>query len=440
MSLHVLPFYRLLKAMDYNSFMNKVTRNRNPSYLRQLFDGLKTDESHVVMASGLPDDVVFPVKSAKIKLSDGSELEINEVDMTAALQYGVTAGNPELLDWVTELNRQLHDPPTLKNPDHPGKLQTILTCGAQDAIYKAVTCLLEEGDTILTEEPVYSSFLNVMSPVGCNIIPVEMDKNGIVPERLKETLVEWSRSKDKRSGGKIKGLYMIPNGGNPTGTRYSLERKKQIYRLAQEYNFLIWEDEAYFFLEERPLSPSFLSMDVDGRVVRFDTFSKTIAPGLRIGYVSGPKPIVEKMLYLSQSSNVGCSGISQALLIELLRKWGHEGYLKHCEWVGQIYAKKRDVCIELAKKHLDGLATWHTPTGGMFLWMEFTGLQDSFSLVMDRLLKRKVLLVAGGAFNISENKPCPYARVAFSRASAEEMEKGFKIIAEELRALRNLRK
>ena len=426
--------------MDYTSFINKITQNRNPSYLRQLFDDLQTDDSHVIMASGLPDQQVFPVRSAKIKLSDGSELDINESDMTAALQYGVTAGHPELLDWVTELTRRLHDPPTMKNPDHPGELQTILSCGAQDAIYKTVTCLLEEGDTVLTEEPVYSSFLNVISPIGCKAFPIEMDKNGIIPERLKETLVEWFKSDGKQSGGKIKALYTIPNGGNPTGTRYSLERKKQIYRLAQEYNFLILEDEAYFFLEERPLSPSFLSMDVDGRVIRFDTFSKTVAPGLRIGYVSGPKPIVRKMLYLSQCSNVGCSGIAQAMLLELLRKWGHDGYLKHCEWVGQHYAKKRDLCIELAKKHLDGLATWQTPTGGMFLWMEFTGLEDSFSLVIDRLLKRKVLLVAGGAFNISENKPCPFARVAYSRASPEDMDKGFRIIADELRVLRNLRK
>lgn len=427
--------------MDYTSFLNKISRNRNPSYLRQLFDGLGIDETYVIMAGGLPDHQVFPIKSAKIKLSDGSQLEINEKDMSSCLQYGITAGNTELLNWIAELNKRLHDPPTMNNPEHPGELQTILSCGAQDAIYKTVTCLFDEGDTVLTEEPVYSSFLNVMAPVGCNIVPLKMDDQGIIPENLEETLSHWPKPDDNQpSRGKLKALYMIPNGGNPTGTRYSLERKQQIYKLAHEYNFLILEDEAYFFLERRPLTPSFLSMDVDGRVIRFDTFSKTISPGLRIGYVSGPKPVIAKLLFLSQCSNVGCSGIAQTMLLQLLRNWGHEGYLRHCEWVEKHYAKKRDQCVEIAKKHLDGLARWHTPTGGMFLWMKFTGLEDSFPLVMERLLKRKILLVAGGAFNITENKPCPYARVAYARAPSEDMEKAFKIIAEELRDIRGIEK
>ena len=96
------------------------------------------------------------------------------------------------------------------------------------------------------------SFSFEMAPVGCNIVPLKMDDQGIIPENLEETLSHWPKPDDNQpSRGKLKALYMIPNGGNPTGTRYSLERKQQIYKLAHEYNFLILEDEAYFFLERR---------------------------------------------------------------------------------------------------------------------------------------------------------------------------------------------
>ena len=91
-----------------------------------------------------------------------------------------------------------------------------------------------------------------MSPIGCNIVPVKMDKYGIIPDHLESILSRWPKpTENKPSGGKLKALYCIPNGGNPTGTRYSVDRKQQIYRMAQEYNFFILEDEAYYFLEER---------------------------------------------------------------------------------------------------------------------------------------------------------------------------------------------
>lgn len=427
--------------MDYGFFLSKDARRRTPSFLRQLIDGLGgIDDSYIILAGGLPSETVFPFRSAELTLRDSSTVEVNEADMATCLQYGVTAGYPELVDWVSKLTRLLHDPPTAKTLDHPGKLQTILTNGALDGIYKTVTSLMDEGDTLLTEEPVFSSFLNIVSPIGCHVVPIKTDERGIVPESLEMALSLWPKPDDTRPAlGKLKALYVVPNGGNPTGSRYSLDRRRAIYRLAHEYNFLIIEDDAYYFLEERPLSPSFLSMDVDGRVIRIDTFSKTIAPGLRIGYVSGPTPIVTKILFLSQCSSQGCAGISQMVLLQVLRKMGHDGYLKHCAMVEKHYSKKRNLCVQIAKKHLEGLASWYTPTGGMFLWIKFTGLEDSFHLIMEKLVKRKVLFVAGKACNVSEKLPCPYARVSFSLASEEDMEKGFKILAEELRNLRGLR-
>ncbi|KAL4221056.1 hypothetical protein ACF0H5_019318 [Mactra antiquata] len=420
--------------MDYSSFFNKIELIRKPSALRDLYDGLGVDMSYVLMAGGLPNPAVFPISGIELTLSNSTKVKFSDEDMHLALQYGITTGHPELIQFIKDLTKRLHDPPTMNDSNHPGRLQFATTAGSQDGIFKTLNILLENGDTIITEENVYPNLLAVVQPLSVNIASIKTDRYGIVPESLEAYLSQWPKPEDGRpSKGSLKILYCVPNGDNPTGIRYTTERKQTIYRLAQEYNFLILEDDAYYFLEERPFTESFLSMDVDGRVIRLETFSKTIAPGLRLGYIAAPEPIWKQFKFVSQASTQGSSSLSQFMMLQLIRKWGVDGYLKHCDKVNEFYAKRRLICEEIARRHLDGLAEWTAPSGGMFLWITFTKLEDSLSFIMERLVKKKVLIVAGAAFHVDTSEKSAHARIAFSMASEETMEKGFKIIAEELR-------
>ncbi|XP_060576055.1 kynurenine/alpha-aminoadipate aminotransferase, mitochondrial-like [Ruditapes philippinarum] len=425
-------------AMDYTAFLSKTARARKPSALRELFDGIGVDETYVLMAGGLPNPEVFPITDMAITFGDGTVSKISQNNLMEGLQYGRTTGHPEILKFIKDITKRLHDPPRMGDSSHPGATEVLLTSGSNDGIYKSVEILLGEGDVVLTEEYVYPNLVAVTQPIGCDVKAIRMDKDGIIPECLAAELSKWPKPVDgKPSLGRLKALYCVPNGDNPTGVRYTNERKREIYRLAQEYNFIIIEDDAYFYLEEKPFNESFLSMDVDGRVIRLETFSKTIAPGLRLGFALAPKPFFNQLRYVSQASTQGSSNVSQMLVRELFRKWGVDGYIKHCEEVNDFYSKRRIVCERIARKHLNGMAEWESPTGGMFLWMKFKGVKDTLKLVMERLLKRKVLIVTGAAFSADVTRPTPYVRISYSKVSEEDMEKGFAIIAEELRALQN---
>ncbi|XP_052760956.1 kynurenine/alpha-aminoadipate aminotransferase, mitochondrial-like [Mya arenaria] len=423
-------------TMDYSSFFNKLTMKRRPSPLWELHDSLNIDASYVLMASGMPNPDVFPLKSMELTLPEGTKVEIGQRDLHIGLQYQSTRGLAELITFITSLVKRLHDPPTWNIPGCSGAHCITTSCGAQDGLYKTLELLLEDGDIILSEEFTYPSMIGTSRPFGADVQTVRTDKHGIVPESLEALLSQWPKPEPgKLTAGKVKALYCVPNGDNPTGIRYTVERKRAIYKLACQYNFLIIEDDAYFFLEERPLTQSFLSLDTEGRVIRLDTFSKTMAPGFRLGFATIPRPLYQKFNLSAQVSTQGSSSLSQSILMALLRRWGVDGYLDHCERVCEFYANRRQTCERLARKYLQDEAEWESPSGGMFLWLKFKRLTDSSPLIMERLLNRKLLIVAGSEFSKENGVQSPYARIAFSLASDEQMEKGFAIIAEELKKI-----
>ncbi|KAJ6650200.1 hypothetical protein lerEdw1_013529 [Lerista edwardsae] len=141
--------------------------------------------------------------------------------------------------------------------------------------------LTNPGDNILIDEPNYTGSVLALQPLGCNLIKVPSDQHGIIPKALKEILSQWKNDNVHKLNTKTpKFLYTVPNGGNPSGSSLTAERKKEIYKLASKYNFLIIEDDPYYFVQfEKTKAPSFLSMDTDGRVLRCDTFSKVISSG-----------------------------------------------------------------------------------------------------------------------------------------------------------------
>nr|XP_056711041.1 kynurenine/alpha-aminoadipate aminotransferase, mitochondrial-like [Euleptes europaea] len=405
--------------MDYSRFLSKISAARQTNPARLTNELAKRISSLIMLAGGLPNADYFPIKTASITLDDGTTIEIGEELMKIALQYNSAEGIQELVSWLEDLQMKIHDPPTAKYAPENGQMKICVTVGSQDGLHKIFDMLINPGDNVLMDEPNYVATLTGLRPLGCNIISIPSDEHGIIPNALKDILSRWRPENSKIP----KCLYTVPNGGNPSGSSLTAERKKKIYQLAKEYNFLIIEDDPYYFLQyEKTIAPSFLSLDVDGRVIRCDTFSKVISSGFRIGFVTGPSPLIDKIIQHTQVSTMQNSTFTQVLLLQLFKKWGQKGFLDHTDRVATLYRKQRDSMLAAADKWLKGLAEWYTPKAGLFLWIKVKGISDTQEMITIKALEKGVVLLPGRAFMIDSSKPSPCIRASFSFASPDQMD------------------
>ncbi|XP_034712236.1 kynurenine/alpha-aminoadipate aminotransferase, mitochondrial isoform X1 [Etheostoma cragini] len=417
--------------MNYARFLTAVSAARKPSPIRMLTElQQRSPPSLISLAGGAPNPNTFPFQSASIKLKNGQTLTFDDAAMKRALQYSASNGIPELLTWMKNLQKELHNPPTAGYTPENGQMDVCVTTGSQEGLCKVFEMLVNPGDNVLLDAPTYSGTLAALQPLGCNLINVPSDQHGIIPAALKEVLSRWDPSDVHKPSSTVpKILYTIPNGGNPTGASMTAQRKQEVYELARQYDMLIIEDDPYFFLQfDKPWAPTFLSMDVDGRIIRTDSFSKILSSGLRIGFVTGPKPLVDRVVLHIQASTMHTSTFTQLMVSQLLHSWGQDGFIQHIEGVIEFYRKQRDAMITSADKWLKGVdvAEWQTPSAGMFLWIKLKGITDTQQLIMKKALEKEVLLVPGGVFMINSGDPCPYVRAAFSLSTPEQIDEAFR--------------
>jgi kynurenine/2-aminoadipate aminotransferase len=335
-----------------------------------------------------------------------------------------------------------HSPPYPSSTDW----QCCVFSGSQDGLVKTFEMLLNEGDSILVEDPTYSGALAALRPLGVEIVGVEVDHEGLNPHALETTLSQWHTTHPNRP--LPKALYTIPTGQNPSGSTLSTERKKEIYAIAQKYNFIIIEDDPYWFLQFETSSAttsnttdteqrrSFLSFDIDGRVVRLDSFSKILSAGIRLGYATGPTSLLQRLEMHQQATNLHASGLSQMLVYKLLSKWGFDGLKRHVSQVQQFYKEQRDFMINAAVKHLTGLADWTRPSAGMFMWFRLHGIENTEVLIQEKARSAKVLLVPGKAFS-PYNASSSYVRASFSLASEKDIDEALRRLSVLLKELRS---
>ncbi|KAL4236869.1 hypothetical protein ACF0H5_005254 [Mactra antiquata] len=416
--------------MNYSRFLNTLSLARQPSAIRVLTAILQQSKPTMIsMAGGMPNVGTFPIESASFKLSDGTMLEMDNTKMKQALQYTPTPGVPELVKWIKQLQKLEHKPLY-------SDWDLLVTNGSQDAICKCFEAMVTPGDKVLIETPSYPGTLAIVKPMDCDLIPVKSDKNGLDPNDLEQIMSKWDSTPTSHSD-IPKVLYLIPNGGNPTGHGLTEERKSKIYKIAQKYDLMILEDDPYYYLQfSKPYVPSLLSRDIDGRVVRFDSFSKLISSGMRIGCVTGPKPITDRISLHMQCSVMHSSALSQMVLLEVLKNWDEDGFFKHVDKVTNFYRQRKDQCIKAAEKHLNGLAEWSEPSGGMFLWLKLN-VPDTFELITVKAREKEVLFVPGNAFQIDGSKPCQYVRASYSTCSEEQMDMAFSRLASLIREEQN---
>lgn len=415
--------------MNYARFLTAVSAARKPSAIRMLTElQQRSPPTLISLAGGAPNPNTFPFQSATIEVKDGPAVTFNEATMKRALQYSASSGIPELLTWMKTLQKNLHDPPTANYSPENGQMDMCVTTGSQEGLCKVFEMLVNPGDNVLLDAPTYSGTLAALNPIDCNLINVPSDQHGMIPAALREVLSRWDPAEVHKPGSDApRVLYTIPNGGNPTGASMTTQRKQEVYELARQYDMLIIEDDPYYFLQfDKPWAPTFLSMDTDGRIIRTDSFSKIMSSGLRIGFVTGPKPLIDRVVLHIQASTMHTSTFTQLIVSQLLHSWGQEGFLQHIDGVIDFYRIQRDAMITSAERWLKDLAEWHSPSAGMFLWIKLKGVADTQQLIMEKALEKEVLLVPGSVFMIDSSKPCPYVRAAFSLSSPEQIDEAFR--------------
>jgi len=412
-----------LPTSSYASFLSKVAKARKPSPIRGLYP-LEKKPGVISLLAGKPNAALFPFTSVQFTIprADGSGQTLLTVDddlLSLGLQYAPTNGIQPMVEWLTEFQEQEHG---------RGKgegWRVSVTAGSQDGIYKAVQALVDPGDPVLIEKPVYAGVIPMFETLGCEMIGVETDIEGLNSQSLRRILENWPSSKSKP-----KVLYTIPYGCNPTGATTTLTRREEVLDLAREYNLLILEDDPYYFMYfgARPRIPSYFMLEAQtgnrsvGRVLRFDSFSKILSAGIRIGFMTGPAPLLDAMDRHTATANLQPSSFSQAIILTLLRSWGREGFLAHVYSVAEFYRTKRDEFEAAMQRHLHDIAEWNTPEAGMFFWFKLLLGEDGDSarIIQTKAFEGGVLALPGTVF-IPNGARTSYVRASFSLLEEEQV-------------------
>ncbi|KAJ1526082.1 hypothetical protein ONE63_009247 [Megalurothrips usitatus] len=417
--------------MNYTRFLSEMSKRRVPSVLRELTKlVLAAPEGTISLSTGMPNPITFPFEEINVSLKNGDTFKVNGEELKSALQYQPSAGYTDLIKVIQNLQDKEHGPQDWNTRN------VLITTGSMDGISRAVDMLLNYGDPIIVQHPLYSGMQSLLHPYNPKYILAEQDEDGVNPSTLRQTLEDY-----KKTGSKMpKVLYLNPTGANPTGTTLTTDRKKELYKIAQEYDLLVLEDDAYFFLHFLETNPvSLLSLDTDGRVLRFDSFSKILSSGLRLGITTGPQPLLRQIELHVQTTTLQTSSIAQVLAYQLFKTWGNDELQKHYRSVRNFYKERRNLMLDAAEKHLKGLAEWTIPKGGMFLWIKVHNVLDTYEMVMARGITEQIVLVPGRCFQADSSKPSPYIRAAYSIASKEEIDKGMARLAALIKAEQKLK-
>ncbi len=302
-----------------------------------------------------------------------------------ALQYGSGQGSPTLRE-------QILDVMALEGISAHAD-DVVVTTGSQHALELISKLFLDPGDVVLAEGPSYVTALVVFRSFQAEVSHVPMDDHGLIPEALRERIAAM-----KAAGKRIKFLYTIPTFNNPAGVTLSAERRLEILEIARENNILVLEDNPYGLLYfDNPPPEALRSLESDG-VVYLGTFSKTLAPGLRVGWAVAPHAIREKLILANEAAVLSPSSFTQLVVSE---------YLSTADWQAQIgifrgvYRERRDALLSALSEHLPNLH-WTVPNGGFYVWLTLPSQVDAKSM-LPRAVKQLVAYTPGTAFYADGN-------------------------------------
>lgn len=356
-----------------------------------------SDPEVISLAAGNPAPEAFPVEEIT-RISN----DIFKEDPILALQYSISEGYTPLRDL---LKKELEK----KGEFDPERDELIITSGAQQANAMIAKVLCDPGDIICCESPSFIGSLNAFKSYNVDLKGITLEEDGMNLEELEETL----------KTGKVKLIYVIPNFQNPTGLTTSLEKRKGIYALAKQYGAVILEDNPYGDLRfDGENIPSIKSMDDAGVVAYSRTFSKVLAPGIRVGYISAPKEIVNKMVICKQVDDVHTNIWAQVLAYRFMTECDME---KHLAGLREIYKHKCRLMLEQIEKNFSSKITYTKPEGGLFVWCTLPEGCDMTAFCQRAVQEFKVAVVPGNAFMISESDKTSSFRLNFSTPTDEQL-------------------
>jgi len=375
----------------------------------------------ISFAGGLPAPDAFPVEAfadcADVLRTDGRTL----------LQYGASEGYGPLREILIERMTAFLGFEVTTD-------RLLVTSGAQQVVDLMARALLEPGDVVVVEAPTYPGTLHTLRMAGARFATVPCDGNGMVVEAL-HTVVDRAIA---ATGRRPKLVYTVPDFSNPTGATLTTERRTRLVELAHELELPVLEDDPYGRLRYagEPIPPLARLAGDDGHVVYASSFSKVLAPGVRVAWVVGPPELIRTMTLLRQGADLCTSTVTQALVGEYCRR-GHLD--RHLENILKVYATRRGAMLASMGRHLDpATVTWDPPDGGFFVWVRFT--DHEADAVFARAVAEGIAFVPGPAFypNSDEQAGEPVTgpdrgRLCFTFADATAIDEGCRRLARALR-------
>lgn len=380
------------------------THGLRASEIRALFAVANRPEV-ISLAGGMPNLEGLPIEALA---ESAHELVLKRG--TTALQYGIGQGDETLREQILEVMRLEH---IHAHPD-----DVVVTTGSQQALDLVTRLFVNPGDVVVAEAPSYVGALGVFRSYQADVVHVPLDDDGIVPEALDETLTRLAAE-----GRQAKLIYIVPNFHNPAGVTLSGERRPRVLDIARRHGVLVVEDNPYGLLgfDSEPM-PAMRAMDDTG-VVYLGSFSKTFAPGYRVGWAVAPPGIREKLVLASESAILCPSNASQLAV---------STYLTNHDWRGQIkayremYRERRDAMIAALAEHLPE-ASWTVPHGGFYTWVKLPYGIDARAM-LPRAVTALVAYVSGTAF-YADGQGADHMRLSFCYPTPERIREGVRRLA-----------
>lgn len=376
------------------------------SEIRELLK-LTVQPDIISFAGGLPAAELFPLE----KIAEVSrDVVLNEGE--AALQYSPTEGLKKLREIIIS---QRLNPINIK----AGLDEIAITSGSQQALDFAGKMFINEGDTIIVESPTYLGALNAFLAYDPKYVEIPLENDGMNIDKLEEVL---------ESGLKPKFLYTIPDYQNPSGITMSMEKRKRLISLANKYDLIVIEDSPYAELcFDGDLLDPIKSLDTEGRVIYLGTFSKTFAPGLRIGWVVGNPTIINKFIQIKQGADLQTSSLDQRITAEFMTRYDLN---EHIRMIIDVYSKRRNVMLNTMKETFHKDITFIESTGGLFTWVTVKEDIDTKAL-MQEALKENIAFVPGASFFASSGHN-NYMRLNYSCMPEDKIRIGIERLAKVL--------
>lgn len=396
------------QTTDWESMLASRTSRMRSSVIRELLKFTMLPEV-ISFAGGMPAPKAFPVRD----FQDACRW-IFEHDAAHALQYGPTEGYPPLKDYLIEV--------MAKYSLQAARDNILFTNGSQQALDLIGRVFIEEGDSVVTGRPTYLGAIQAWNVYNPRYITVPLDQHGMRIDALEEVL-------EANPG--VKFIYVLPNFHNPAGVTLPLERRLRLVELAVKHKAFIVEDDPYGELryEGEDITPIFALHKEN--TLYLSTFSKTLAPALRLGWIVAPESVIRRFVQAKQGADLQTSTLVQYLTYDICRR----GLIRaHIKEIRNIYRERRDAMLLALENHFPDSCSWTRPLGGLFLWAKLPDGMDSERL-LELALEEKVAFVPGHALypGGSDGRCC--MRLNFSNATPAKIEEGITRLGRAIRRM-----